>query len=141
MSRNAKKDSEPALLRIFRDSAGDLRAEDLSHRSKRGLLISFLESEVQGSVAVGHEILEQLAQVVAGERPRATWIGNAHSLTMSKNTARITDEMDPEAPLVRLPLGAFYSALDAWMDVLEANGSSGEAPGAKQPPRGRKAKT
>ncbi len=119
-------ETEPALLRIFRDPAGDLRAEDLSRRSKRGLLISFLESEVQGSVAAGREILEQLAQVVAGERPRATWIGNAHTLTMSKKTARITDEMASDTPALRLPLGDLYSALDAWLDVLEGNGPSGD---------------
>jgi len=117
---------EPALLRIFRDPAGDLRAEDLSRRSRRGLLISFLESEVQGSVAAGREILEQLAQVVAGERPRATWIGNAHTLTMSKKTARITDEMASDTPPLRLPLGDLYSALDAWLDVLEGNGPVGD---------------
>ncbi len=119
-------ESEPALVRIFRDAAGDLRAEDLSRRSRRGLLVSFLESEVQGSAAVGREILEQLAQVVAGERARAIWHGNAHSLTMSKKLARITDEVDTETPTLRLPLGDLYSALDAWMDVLEANGSSGD---------------
>ncbi len=126
MSKSAKEDTEPALLRIFRDPAGDLRAEDLSRRTRRGLLVSFLESEVQGSVAVGREILEQLAQVVAGKCPRAIWLGNAHSLTMSKKTARITDEMDPEAPVLRLPLADLYSALDAWLDVLEANGPSGD---------------
>lgn len=117
--------TEPALLRIFRDPAGDLRAEDLSRRSRRGLLISFLESEVQGSAAVGREILEQLAQVVAGERFRATWVGNSHSLTMSKKTARIVDEMDSDTPTLRLPLGDLYSALDAWLDVLEGNGPTG----------------
>ncbi len=122
MAMNANQGAEPPLLRVFRDDAGDLRAEDLSRRTRRGLLVSFLEGEVQGSVAVGREILEQLAQVVAGERPRATWIGNAHSLTMSKKTARITDEMDAEAPVLRLPLGDLYSALDAWLDVLESNG-------------------
>lgn len=120
MPTNPQERSEPALLRIFRDPAGDLRAEDLSARSKRGLLISFLESEVQGSVAVGREILGQLAEVVAGERPRATWIGNAHTLTMSKKTARITDEIDSENAALRLPLADLYSALDAWLDVLEA---------------------
>lgn len=118
-------DAEPALLRIFRDPAGDLRAEDLSRRSKRGMLVSFLEGEVQGSAAVGREILEQLAQVVAGERHRAIWTGNAHTLTMSKKTARIVDEVDPAAPVLRLPLGDLYSALDAWLDVLEANGPNG----------------
>ncbi len=126
MSSNERKDTEPALLRIFRDPAGDLRAEDLSHRSKRGLLISFLESEVQESAAIGREILGQLAKVVAGERPRATWTGNAHTLTMSKKTARITDEMNPETPVIRLPLSDFYSALDSWLDVLEANGAPGD---------------
>ncbi len=118
-------ETEPALLRIFRDPAGDLRAEDLSRRSKRGMLISFLESEVQGSAAVGREILEQLAQVVAGERHRAIWTGNAHTLTMSKKTARIVDEIDDSAPALRLPLGDLYSALDAWLDVVEG-GSSGD---------------
>ncbi len=118
-------DAEPALLRIFRDPAGDLRAEDLSRRSKRGMLVSFLEGEVQGSAAVGREILEQLAQVVAGERHRAIWTGNAHTLTMSKKTARIVDELDPATPVLRLPLGDLYSALDAWLDVLEANGPNG----------------
>jgi hypothetical protein len=126
MPTNANQSTDPPLLRIFRDPAGDLRAEDLSRRSRRGLLIAFLESEVQGSVAAGREILEQLAQVVAGERPRATWIGNAYSLTMSKKTARIVDEIDPEGPVLRLPLGDLYSALDAWLDVLEGNGPSGD---------------
>lgn len=119
-------ESEPALLRIFRDPAGDLRAEDLSRRSRRGLLVAFLESEVQGSAAVGREILEQLAQVVAGERQRAIWTGNAHTLTMSKKTARIVDEIDPGTPALRMPLGDLYSALDAWLDVLEANGPAAE---------------
>jgi hypothetical protein len=126
MPTNANQSIDPPLLRIFRDPAGDLRAEDLSRRTRRGLLISFLESEVQGSVAAGREILEQLAQVVAGERPRATWIGNAHRLTMSKKTARIVDEIDPEAPFLRLPLADLYSALDAWLDVLEGNGPLGD---------------
>ena len=121
MPMNVRQGADPPLLRVFRDDAGDLRAEDLSRRTRRGLLISFLESEVQGSVAVGREILEQLAQVVAGERPRATWIGNAHSLTMSKKTARIVDEMDSDAAVLRMPLGDLYSALDAWLDVLEGN--------------------
>jgi hypothetical protein len=119
---NREEAPEPALLRIFRDPAGDLRAEDLSRRSKRGLLVAFLESEVQGSVAVGREILGQLAEVVAGERHRAVWIGNAHTLTIAKKTARITDEIDPENPSLRLPLADLYSALDAWLDVLEAGG-------------------
>ncbi len=119
--------SEPSLLRIFRDEAGDLRAEDLSRRSRRGLLVAFLESEVQGSAAVGREILEQLAQVVAGERVRAKWTGNAHTLVIGKKTALITDEIDPESPSLRLPIGDLYSALDAWLDVVEGNGNGASA--------------
>ena len=97
---------------------------EMPRRSRRGLLVSFLESEVQGSAAVGREILEQLAQVVAGERVRAKWTGNAHTLVIGKKTALITDEIDPESPTLRLPVGDLYGALDAWLDVVEGNGAS-----------------
>ncbi|HXU46235.1 MAG TPA: hypothetical protein VN783_11970 [Thermoanaerobaculia bacterium] len=105
----------PPPVRVYRDADGDLRAEA---GAGEGLLAAFLESDVQGSLAVGRELLEAIARVVAGDLPRFEWTGNAHTLTLTRKTARIRREVDPEAPALRRPLALFHAALEAWLQAL-----------------------
>ncbi len=100
--------------RFYRDGRGDCRAEVAPSRL---LLGRYLESDIQGSVAMCDDALQAIADVEAGRRRRWRLTGNAHTLSFGRRRARIRAEFGSEPDLL-LPLEELRRALLAWRALL-----------------------
>ncbi|MDH3603783.1 MAG: YacL family protein [Candidatus Tectomicrobia bacterium] len=103
------------------DGADDPRARcDPPHEHLAG----FLESDLQGSIGLCRETLQAIDRVASGEH--ATWqeTGNAYTLTLSAEEARIEAEFDEQSEMCRLSLAELREAVAQWLAFLE-QGRSG----------------
>lgn len=103
-------------MRLYRDASGDPRA----HGEKgKELLARFLESDVQGSAALGRKILTALDKVAGGHL--ATWerTGNAYTLTLAPGGATIEPEMEEDAEPFHLSLAELRDAVERWVGFIE----------------------
>jgi hypothetical protein len=96
-------------------------------REPGNLLDLFLESDVQGSVAVARELLDTLDRVETGALDRWEGTGNAHTLTITPEGAVIEPEFEPEPRELRLSLADLRAALSGWIRRLESR------PAGRQP--------
>lgn len=102
-------------LKFHRDSSGDPRA----HGEKgRELLAQFLESDVQGSAALGHKIVAAIDKIASGHLDDWERTGNAYTLTLSPKGAHIEAELDEDTPALHLPLAELRDALSRWVDFV-----------------------
>jgi uncharacterized protein YacL (UPF0231 family) len=102
-------------MRLYHDSSGDPRA----HGEKgRELLARFLESDIQGSAALGRQILAAIDKVAGGHL--ATWerTGNAYTLTLASGGAEVEPEMEDDAKPLHLTLAELRDALARWVDFI-----------------------
>jgi uncharacterized protein YacL (UPF0231 family) len=104
-------------LELYRDSAGDPRARGKGHDR---LLAGFLESDLQDSAAAAREILRAVDQVESGREPSWERTGNAYTLTLSPEGARIQDENAEDAKPHALALAELRQAVADWASFLEA---------------------
>ena len=81
--------------------------------------MGFLESDLQGSVNLCRETLREIDRVVNGERESWQDTGNAYTIIVSAQEARIEAELDDEAEPCRLPLADLREAVAQWLAFLE----------------------
>ena len=103
--------------RFFRDDNGDPRAATGRDRRRLG---RFLETDMQGSVAMCAEVLDVLGDIAAGRRKRWQMTGNAYTLILSKRQARIHAEFRRSSDLI-LPPAELRQVLLEWQELLESN--------------------
>ncbi len=101
---------------IYRNSVGDPRAE---FEPPYELLGHFLESDIQGSIAICDEILGKLDEVVAGKIKEWQQTGNAHTVVLSQDGACIEAEFGNIQEPCRLTLERFKKAVSDWKLFLE----------------------
>ena len=87
-------------------------------------LAGFLESELQGSIGLCRETLQAIDRVASGADAIWQETGNAYTLTLSAEEARIEAEFDEQAEPCRLPLEELREAVVQWLAFLE-QGRSG----------------
>lgn len=101
---------------IYRNPAGDPRAKfDPPYE----LLGHFLESDIQGSIAICNEILGKVDEIVAGKIKEWQQTGNAHTVVLSRHGACIEAEFDNIRAPCRLTLERFQKAVSEWKSFLE----------------------
>ncbi len=98
------------------DQAGDPRARCIPAYD---LLEGFLESDLQGSVNLSRETLREIDRVANGDRESWQDTGNAYTLIVSAQEARIEAELDDQAKPCRLPLADLREAVAQWIAFLE----------------------
>jgi uncharacterized protein YacL (UPF0231 family) len=99
-------------LEFYRDAAGDPRARCKGAAGEA--LARFLESDLQGSVKHGREILRALGRVEAGKLGHWEKTGNAFTLTLSPDGATLVDEAEEETEPVEIPLARLKEAVADW---------------------------
>ena len=87
-------------------------------------LAGFLESDLQGSIGLCRETLKAIDRVSRGEHAIWQETGNAYTLTLSAEEARIEAEFEAQAEPCRLPLAELREAVTQWLAFLE-QGRSG----------------
>ena len=102
-------------LAFYRDQAGEPRA---SGAPPYELLGHFLESDMQANRTVCQDILRILDCVAAGELQGWQQTGNAHTLALAADGARITAEFDPTARPCHITLAEFRGVLERWCAFL-----------------------
>lgn len=111
-------------LTFTKDASGAPRARA---PKRHALLARYLESDLQGSDRAAARVLKALRDVASGKRKRWSETGNAHTLTLSRDGARIESELDEAAEPYELPLGELQESLDAWHRHVSE-------PAARRPP-------
>ena len=105
-------------IEYYRDEAGNARARGLADY---GVLIDYLESDVQGSAATAREILEAIDQVSSGQEKSWELTGNAYTLSLSPERATLvfeTEEEDDEPPQT-YSLEQMREGVKGWLEFLE----------------------
>lgn len=82
------------------------------------VLGSFLEEDVQGSIASTQSFLDRVQEVRAGSRLRWEGTGNAHSVTITTEAVRIENEWASPPAATEVSLDDFEEALHRWMHLL-----------------------
>lgn len=105
-------------IEYYRDEAGNARARGLADY---GVLIDYLESDVQGSTTTAREILEGIDRVSSGQEKSWELTGNAYTLSLSPERATIvfeTIEEDDEPPKT-YSLEDLREGVKGWLELLE----------------------
>jgi uncharacterized protein YacL (UPF0231 family) len=102
-------------LELYRDESGDPRVRAAAGRE---LLANLLESDVQGSAALGQKILNAIDRVLAGAADEWERTGNAYTLTLSPKGATIQLELEEDAEALHLPLAELREAVARWIDFV-----------------------
>ncbi len=103
-------------LEFYRDEAGDPRARAGRDREA---LARFLESDVQGSVASGLEILGAIEAVAEGRLSDWSRTGNAHTLILSPEGAAIEPDFAEQCDAGFVPLSDLREAVTRWIEFLD----------------------
>ena len=82
-------------LNFYFDNDGIPRARG-KHSEK--LLMSFLETDVQGSDYICHDLMNDLTAIEDESADSREFIGNAHSVNISADGVTITNNIDDIAP-------------------------------------------
>lgn len=103
-------------LEFYRDESGDPRARAGRDREA---LARFLESDIQGSVTFGLEILAAIEKVLEGRLREWTRTGNAHTLVLSPEGAAIEPDYSEEGEQDLVPLADLREAVTRWIEFLD----------------------
>jgi uncharacterized protein YacL (UPF0231 family) len=104
------------MLKCFRDNHGLLRAE---FGDRGGVLGSFLEQDIQGSVASCKHFLELIAEMEQGRRKEWSGTGNAHTVTIRPDGVVIENAWDETLPVSRVSLQEFKECLSEWLKCVQ----------------------
>ncbi|HKV07388.1 MAG TPA: YacL family protein [Thermoanaerobaculia bacterium] len=102
-------------LQFYWDSEGTPRAQCDPPGST---VADFLESDVQGSLELAHEILRALDRIDAGTIDSWEVTGNAHTLTLSKQGVAIQSEVDEDAGPMLLAKSQFREVMAGWVSFV-----------------------
>jgi uncharacterized protein YacL (UPF0231 family) len=102
-------------LQFFWDLEGDPRALCAPPCEA---VAGFLESDIQGSTALGREILRAIERVRSGRLDAWETTGNAYTLSLTADGATIQSELDDEAEPCDLPLSQIRDAVADWIAFL-----------------------
>ncbi len=105
----------PLELHLERDPNGRRRARVAPHLLP---LSEFLESDLQGSVPSCDEVLHHVAAVGSHSQDRWERIGNACTLTLIHDQARIEHDYLPDLKCV-IPLSDLGEAVSRWKDFVQ----------------------
>jgi hypothetical protein len=102
-------------LNFYFDDKGDPR---VGSDEEGALLGQYLESDIQGSQAIGTQILEKMHDV--GDNLIESWefTGNAHTLSFNCSEACITPLFNDSQEPLTLPLFQLELILNNWMNFL-----------------------
>jgi len=103
-------------LQFFWDDQGDPRALCAPPCES---VAGFLESDVQGSSALGLEILRAIERIESGGLDGWETTGNAYTLSLTHDGATIQSELDDEAEPFDLPLSQIRDAVADWIAFLD----------------------
>jgi hypothetical protein len=104
-----------AKLDFYRDEQGYPRTRGAAEDD---LLARFLESDIQGSEATASFFLGLLDRVESGELEHWEGTGNAHTLTLTPEGARIEAEWELEPRELELSHSDLREALNGWIALL-----------------------
>jgi uncharacterized protein YacL (UPF0231 family) len=110
------------MLKFHRDAAGDPRAQG---KEGREILAGWLESDLQGSAALGHKILAAVDKVAAGDLDEWERTGNLYTLTLSPEGAdlrvELTGDEETAAEPLHLSLAELRDAIARWVGFVESD--------------------
>lgn len=122
-------------VRLYRDRFGYPRADASPPHEVLGW---FLEQDVQSDAAWGRELAGIVGDVRAGAREAYTATGNAHTLVLSREAARIETEFSDPPHQCTVSLQELERALLDWSAFVagEEPGGPGEAADGRRGDRG-----
>lgn len=119
-------------LQFYWDSEGTPRAQCDPPGST---VADFLESDVQGSLELAHEILRALDRIDSGAIDSWEVTGNAHTLTLSKKGVAIRSEIDEEAAPLLLAGSQFREVMAGWISFVAEGRTNTDNHGPTRAPR------
>ena len=102
-------------LWFYRDHRGCPR---VNAPERHRLLSTFLETDIQGDIAVGRELLFKIEKVLDNTGKSEEFTGNAHTVFMSGGNAVISSLFDPESDKETLELDLLRKAVSQWLGFL-----------------------
>jgi hypothetical protein len=103
-------------MKFYRNGDGDPCAESGPSTEVIG---RFLTEDIQDSPASCREVVMIIERIFNGEIASWRRVGNAHSLSLSKDKAVIESLFDSGAKPCHLSLGDFRDILQTWLHFLE----------------------
>lgn len=103
-------------LSFYRDANGDPRADG---GSANQLLAGFLESEIQGSMKMCSILLDAVDRVTDGSLEEWEESGNAHTISLARQGARIEPLFDDSVPAIELSLDKLRDTVLRWKAFIE----------------------
>jgi hypothetical protein len=104
------------MIRCFRDEDGIPRVDpgDLPR-----VVATFLEEDVQSSLAYARELLERIEDVASGRLPEWSGTGNAHTITIRPAEVTIENEWTDEPQVAVLSHDALRASLKSWVRCVK----------------------
>jgi hypothetical protein len=110
----------PGLISVRRHPAGFFEAQAQPGSGHHGEIIaSFLQSDVQGDLETARMLLAEIAAAERGENPQPGGAGNAFSITISPDGAKIRNAVVAGAVPERYSLAELRAALETWIGAIE----------------------
>lgn len=105
-------------LNFYFDNNGVPRARG---KQSEKLLMSFLETDVQGSDYICHDLMNDLTAIEDESAESREFIGNAHSVSISANGVTIANNIDDVAtdPAADGETGEYNTSLKHFREILE----------------------
>jgi hypothetical protein len=110
----------PGLISARRHPAGFLEGQARPDSGRRGeILASFLQSDIQGDLETARMLLAETAAAERRESPQPGGVGNAFSITISPDGAKIRNAVVEGAVPERYSLAELRAALETWIGAIE----------------------
>jgi hypothetical protein len=108
------------LITVRRHRAGHLEGHARPGSGRHGeILASFLQSDVQGDLSAARAFLAEISAAERGEAPQPASVGNAFSIAIARDGARIRNAVLDDALSERYALGEFRQAVETWIAAIE----------------------
>jgi hypothetical protein len=105
------------MISCYRDTDGYPRVHVGDGRPVIG---SFLEQDVQGSVASCREYLAAAEDVGRGRKPEWSGTGNAHTVLIRPTGVTIENVWDERLGVAELSVEEFKQCLNAWIECISS---------------------
>jgi uncharacterized protein YacL (UPF0231 family) len=108
------------LIAVRRHPAGHLEARARPGSGRHGeILASFLQSDVQGDLAAARALLAEISAAERCEAPQPAGVGNAYSIAIAADGARIRNAVLDDALSERYALDELRQAIETWIAAID----------------------
>jgi uncharacterized protein YacL (UPF0231 family) len=105
-------------IKFYKDNYGFRRAECPPAFEVVG---SYLEEEIQGSIQNGWRLIELINDIQTDRQASWEGTGNAHTVTLTPNFARIVNEFSDDVAPCEISLENFKKVIIEWLNFIQTS--------------------